>query len=79
MQLRRWSDLTRGQRTVVLAAGSLQVALALTAWTDLARRPATQVNGSKARWAAIIAVNVIGPISYLRWGRSALPRPAARS
>jgi hypothetical protein len=66
---RRWSNLTDGQKTAVLAVGSLQVVLALTAWTDLAMRPATQVNGNKARWAAIISVNVIGPISYFRWGR----------
>jgi hypothetical protein len=66
---RRWSNLTDGQKTVVLAVGSLQVALALTAWTDLAMRPARQVNGNKARWAAIISVNFIGPISYFRWGR----------
>ncbi|RIK00885.1 MAG: hypothetical protein DCC47_22275, partial [Acidobacteria bacterium] len=40
-----------------------------TAWTDLARRPADRVAGSKAKWAAIIAVNWIGPITYFRRGR----------
>ena len=28
-----------------------------------------QVNGRKALWAAIIAVNFVGPLSYFRWGR----------
>jgi hypothetical protein len=69
MQAHRWSDLSDRQRTVVLAAGVVQVALAVTAWTDLAVRPASQVNGAKAPWAALIAVNFIGPLCYLRWGR----------
>jgi hypothetical protein len=64
-----WSELSGGQRTAVLVLGSLQLSLAATAWTDLARRPAGQVNGRKALWALIIAINWIGPLSYFRWGR----------
>jgi hypothetical protein len=48
---------------------SVQVSLAVSAWADLADRPASEVNGSKTRWAAIIAVNFVGPLSYFRWGR----------
>ena len=66
---RRWSDLTRRQRTVTVLAGVVQLTLAATSWTDLARRPAAQVNGPKPLWAAIIAVNFVGPLAYLRWGR----------
>jgi hypothetical protein len=66
---RTWSDLTDRQRTALLVAMSVQVSLALTAWVDLARRPAAEVKGSRARWAAIIAVNFVGPVSYFRWGR----------
>jgi len=51
--------------------------LAATAWADLASRPAEQVNGSKAKWAAIIAINFFGPFAYFRWGRS--PRGGPRS
>ena len=68
---RTWSDLSRQQKTALMVAASMQVSLALTAWIDLARRPATEVNGSKARWAAIIGVNFVGPLSYFRWGRRA--------
>jgi hypothetical protein len=68
---RRWADLTPRQQALTLFAGSVQLALAATAWTDLARRPAAQVNGPKPLWAAIIAVNFVGPLSYLRWGRRA--------
>jgi Phospholipase_D-nuclease N-terminal len=66
---RRWSELTNAQRTAVLVLGSIQLSLAATAWADLATRPATSVNGSKWRWALIIAINFFGPAAYFRWGR----------
>lgn len=69
MDARRWSRLTDRQRTAVLVMGSVQLSLAATAWTDLARRPADQVNGRKDVWAAVIAVNVLGPVAYFAWGR----------
>ena len=69
MTSRRWADLTDRQRTVVLTLASIQVSLAATAWADLATRPVDQVNGRKGMWAAIIAVNFVGPLSYFRWGR----------
>jgi hypothetical protein len=65
----RWADLTDRQRTIVLTLASIQLSLGATAWADLARQPADQVNGRKAVWAAIIAVNFVGPLSYFRWGR----------
>ena len=69
MALKKWSDLTGGQRAAVLAVGSLQMLLAVSAWVDLARRRAAEVRGRKAVWAAVIAVNWVGPLSYFRWGR----------
>ncbi|MGK5112269.1 PLDc N-terminal domain-containing protein [Geodermatophilus sp. CPCC 205506] len=57
------------QRALLLTLGSVQLSLAATAWTDLARRSASEVNGRKAVWAAVIAVNWIGPLTYFRWGR----------
>ena len=75
---RGWADLTDRQRTVVLTLASIQVSLAATAWADLATRPADRINGRKAMWAAIIAVNFVGPLAYFRWGRrrdSRTPRP----
>lgn len=65
---RRWSDLSPGEQTAVLTLASLQVSLAVTAWTDLAFRPAGQVNGRKAVWAAVIAVNFVGPALYFTRG-----------
>ena len=66
---RRWSDLTPAQRSAVIALGTVQVALATTAWIDLARRPAELVRGPKPVWALAIAVNGIGPIAYFTLGR----------
>lgn len=65
----KFRDLTPGQQTLVLTLACVQLSLAATAWIDLARRPADRVAGSKAKWAAIIAVNWIGPITYFRRGR----------
>jgi hypothetical protein len=53
----------------VLVLASVQLSLAATAWVDLATRPAEKVNGTKLKWALIIAVNFIGPISYFLRGR----------
>ncbi|KRF38906.1 PLDc N-terminal domain-containing protein [Terrabacter sp. Soil810] len=68
-QKKKWSDLTSGQQTAILVAGCIQLSLAATAWADLARRPASEVAGSKAKWAAIIAINFVGPLAYFARGR----------
>ncbi|KRE30815.1 hypothetical protein ASG80_16280 [Agromyces sp. Soil535] len=69
MATRRWSDMNSRQRTWLLVAASVQLSLAVTAWVNLAKRPAAEVKGPKALWAAIIAVNFIGPLSYFAFGR----------
>lgn len=69
MAKNRWKDLTDNQKAVLLTLASAQVSLAVTAWTDLALRPPEKVQGGKGKWAAIIAVNFIGPVLYFRKGR----------
>jgi len=69
MAKKKWSDLTSGQRAAIVVAGCVQVSLAAAAWADLARRPAEEVVGSKGKWAAIIAINFIGPLAYFARGR----------
>lgn len=66
---RRWRDLSGRQKSALSVSAVVQLGLAAAAWTDLARRPPAQVRGSKWRWAALIAVNYVGPIAYFRWGR----------
>jgi hypothetical protein len=69
---RRWRELSQRQQTAILVTASVQLSLAATAWADLATRPASLVNGRKSVWAAVIAVNFVGPIAYFTRGR--LPR-----
>lgn len=65
---RRWNALSTRQQTAVLTLASVQLSLAATAWIDLVRRPANQVNGRKGVWAAIIAINFAGPTLYFLRG-----------
>jgi hypothetical protein len=68
-QQKKWSDLTPSQQRAILTLGSIQLSLAATAWVDLARRKPEEINGSKGRWAAIIAINWVGPVLYFARGR----------
>ena len=76
-QKRAWSDLSPREQTGVLVAGSVQLALAATAWADLAKRPAALVNGPKLLWAAVIGLNFVGPITYFVCGRRKAPAAGA--
>lgn len=73
MRSRRWDQLSTAQQLLVMALASVQISLAVSAWADLARRPAEQVNGPKARWPAVTAVNVVGPVLCFRRGRRPTP------
>ena len=66
---KKWDELSKGQQAAALTLMSVQLSLAASAWADLATRPKDQVNGSKAKWAAIIAVNFVGPVLYFTKGR----------
>ncbi|MGY1704820.1 PLDc N-terminal domain-containing protein [Geodermatophilus sp. SYSU D00697] len=69
MALRRWHDLGPRQRAALLALGAVQLALVVAAWADLAGRAPAEVTGRKGVWAAVIAVNWVGPLAWFRWGR----------
>jgi hypothetical protein len=68
-QSKRWSDLTGRQRAVILALGSIELALTSTAAVDLARRPAEQVRGNRALWWPLLFVQPFGSLVYLLCGR----------
>jgi hypothetical protein len=56
----------------MIAGAAIEGALKAAALADLARRPATEVNGSKTLWAlAITLINAAGmvPIAYFVYGR----------
>lgn len=64
----KWKDLSRGQQAGIVALGSLQLSLAVSAWADLFFRQASEVRGRKAKWAVVIAVNFFGPVLYFLRG-----------
>ncbi|GGC89157.1 hypothetical protein GCM10011512_15110 [Tersicoccus solisilvae] len=74
---RHWRELTPRQQATILTLASVQLSLAATAWADLAFRPPGQVNGSKPVWAAIIAINGIGPVLYFLRGRRPVEGPGS--
>ena len=77
MRAQRWDELSDRQQTALLTVASVQLSLSATAWADLVTRPAALVNGRKGVWAAVIGINVFGPIAYFVWGRRPrVERPA---
>ena len=72
MAKKRWNDLDPKHREAIKIVGAVEAGLKIAALIDLAQRPARQVRGSKARWAAAIALaNSAGavPIAYFLRGR----------
>lgn len=67
----RWDAMGHPKRVLIMLLVALKVSTTVSAWVDLAERPPELVNGSKRRWAFIIAIDVIGPILYYRRGRIA--------
>jgi hypothetical protein len=69
---RRWGDLSRRSRRMLVTAAVGEGILKVAALIDIKRRPASQVRGPKWLWAAVIAtVSSAGvlPISYFVLGR----------
>lgn len=62
---RSWSELSNPQRAVVVVGGAVEVVLTAIAARDLARRPASEVHGSKPLWALALMVQPVGPVAYL--------------
>ena len=69
METKKWDDLSSGQKTAILVAASVELALTATALVDLARRPRELVRGPKPLWALGCFVQPVGPIAYLALGR----------
>lgn len=65
----RWSDLSKGQRRLLVAAAAAEGALKIAALVDIQRRPAEQIRGPKALWRSAMVVNLLGPLSYFAFGR----------
>ncbi|MCL4835808.1 MAG: PLDc N-terminal domain-containing protein [Caldilineaceae bacterium] len=77
---KKWSDLSGPAKTASILMGLVQFGLLVAALADIRRRPAEEINGSKAMWVGLAFVNTIGPIAYFVKGRKQLPaaeEPAA--
>lgn len=73
----RWNELSLRTRRLIIGAATIEGVLKIAALTDLVRRPADEIRGSKAKWAlAILVVNTAGalPIYYFLRGRSSSAR-----
>jgi Phospholipase_D-nuclease N-terminal len=66
---KKWHDFTPGQRRAIVVGAAVEVALTTVALVDLARRSTDMVRGPKLIWFAGCAVQPIGPIAYLAFGR----------
>lgn len=65
----RWSDVNTPKRWMIVAAGTVQIALQVVALRDISKRTPAQVNGSKTGWVAASFINFVGPIAYFLRGR----------
>ena len=70
--MKKWNDLEPRTRRLLVFAAAIEGVLKIAALSDLVRRPSSEVRGSKAGWAAAVAlINALGavPIAYFVWGR----------
>jgi hypothetical protein len=73
---RRWSDLSKRTRILLITAAVADGALRVAALIDIQRRPASQIRGRKGVWAAAVAlVSSAGvvPVSYFVFGQRREP------
>jgi hypothetical protein len=73
---RRWSDLSKRTRVLLITAAVADGALRVAALRDIQRRPASQIRGRKQTWAAAVAlISSAGvvPISYFVFGQRRQP------
>lgn len=72
MASRKWSDLSTRTRGLITVAAIAETVLKAVALTDMKRRPASEIRGSKLIWAPVVlTVNSFGgaPLAYLLFGR----------
>ncbi len=70
---KRWSELSPGARTAIVAGGLAELVVTSYALHDLVRRPAALVRGSKLLWGPVLFVQPIGSPLYLLAGRRPAP------
>lgn len=63
-----WKDLSPTAKFGTISAAAVQLSLLVAAQTDITRRPAEQIRGSKAMWRVATLVNFVGPGTYFTFG-----------
>jgi hypothetical protein len=63
-----WKDLSPTAKFGTISAAVVQLSLLVAAQTDITRRPADQIRGSKAMWRVATLVNFVGPGTYFTFG-----------
>ena len=66
---RSWDDLSEREKRIVYVLGALELVITAAAIVDLAKRPASEVNGPKWAWVLSLSVQPFGPLSYFGFGR----------
>jgi hypothetical protein len=68
---RHWSDLSKRNRRLLIAAAVAEASLKIAVLIDIKRRPASQIRGSKWKWVAALVPGSLGiaPLSYFAFGR----------
>jgi hypothetical protein len=72
MAAKKWSDLSKRTRGLLIVAAAAEASLKTAALIDLKRRPASEIRGPKWAWAAaVVVINSFGgaPLSYFAFGR----------
>jgi Phospholipase_D-nuclease N-terminal len=72
MANRQWGDLSVGTRRWIIVGAVAEGILKVAALVDMARRPASEIRGSKWVWApTVLLVNSVGaaPLAYFAFGR----------
>jgi len=72
MANRKWGDLSATTRRWIITGAVAEGVLKVAALVDIARRPASEIRGSKWVWApTVLLVNSFGgaPLAYFAFGR----------
>jgi hypothetical protein len=71
---KRWNELSLRTRRLIIVAATFEGLVKVAALIDLARRPADEVRGSRAKWAsAIVLVNSGGALPFYYFARGRRP------
>lgn len=65
----KWSDLSPAHQRVIIVGGVIEVVVTAAALRDIARRPDSEVRGSKVAWMSSFVVQPFGPLGYWLFGR----------